>query len=221
MPHTALTPSLYIFDLDGTLVDSAADICAAVERVLEEFGVPAAGAAVHASVATGAPLGVMFAALAPGRPADKMIVRYREMYSLMCADTTVPFPGVVETLAALGSQRCAVATTKKTWLAKLLLDKLGLDRHFGLIQGTDDFPYKPDPAILRRVLEFFETPPEQALMVGDTAADMLCARAAGVRSAAVLYGIGNSAELRACTPDYTLDRFSDLLALEDASRARV
>ncbi len=102
-----------------------------------------------------------------------------------------------------------------------LIEKLGLDHHFALVQGTDDFPHKPDPAILLRVLVFLGTPPERAVMVGDTAADILCARAAGVRCASALYGIGDSEELRACAPDYTLNRFADLLALEGAGRAHV
>ncbi len=215
-----MSPALYIFDLDGTLVDSAEDIAAATVQTITEFsarvertpgGSPPIEMLVRRWIARGGPLHEIFASLAPGIPTEALIARYREIYSENCARTTVPYPGVVETLEKLDGARRAVATTKKSWLARLLLEKLGLVGHFDLIQGTDDFPYKPHPAILHRVLGHFSVSPEGALMVGDTAADILCAQAAGVPCAAALYGIGDPAELRALRPRYLLEEFSELL----------
>lgn len=208
-----MAPALYIFDLDGTLVDSAGDICSAVAQVVSEFAAPVEEAAVRACIARGEPLADSFAELAPGLPGEPMILRYREIYSAGCTRTSVPFPGVVETLEQLGPERCAVATTKRSWLAKLLLDRLGLTRHFALVQGTDDFPHKPHPAILHRILERFGVPPERALMVGDTEADILCARAAGVPCAAVLYGIGSASRLASLQPDYIFAQLPDVLGV--------
>ncbi len=207
---------LYIFDLDGTLVDSAGDICAATVQTICEFA-PAADASgveqrVRRWIARGGPLQEIFTALAPGVATDTLVARYREIYSATCAETTRPYPGVVETLGKLRGAHRAVATTKKSWLARLLVERLKLDSYFELVQGTDGFPYKPDPEIVRRILAYFGTAPQDALLVGDTAADILCARAAGVACAAALYGIGDPEELKALQPQYLLREFSEVLA---------
>lgn len=204
-----MRPALYIFDLDGTLVDSAADIGAAVLQVLAEFGAPAGPAALRPCISR--PLGEIFAHLAPGASHQAMIARYREVYREICTRTTVPYPGVVETLERLRGAQRSIATTKKSWLARLVVERLGLAAHFDWIQGTDDFPYKPDPGVLLRVLEHFRVPPERALMVGDTPADILCARAAGVPCAAVTYGTATPEELEPFQPQYLLARFPDIL----------
>lgn len=209
-----MQPSLYIFDLDGTLVDSAADISAAIVQVCGEFGFPVSDAEVRPRIGKGEPLAETFAALGPGCSTEPMIQRYRECYSADCARNTAPFPGVIETLEKIGPERCAVATTKKTWLAKVLIEKLGLARHFALVQGTDDFPYKPDPEIVNRILLHFGVAKEDSLMVGDTAADVLCARNAGVPCAAVLYGNGSPEELAGYAPQYLLSSFPELLHLK-------
>ncbi len=211
---------LYIFDLDGTILDSAVDICAAVARAVAEHDSDAARAIGPETLRpwVGRPLRDIFAAVAPGADPALLATRYRQIYSGCCVDTTRGYPGVVETLQTLARRgaRLAIATTKKTWMASLVLEKMGLTAHFDLVQGTDDFPGKPDPAILQRVLAHFDLPPERALMVGDTIADILCARAAGVPSAAALYGFGPSDELRALAPQYLLNEFSDLLDVAQA-----
>lgn len=213
MPHS-VTADLYIFDLDGTLVDSAADICAAIGQTITE-ALPNAPAvsAERLRPLIGRPLADMFALLAPGAAAGPLAERYRQIYSGICAETTRPYLGVFETLERLNGARRAIATTKKTWMARLVADKLGLTRYFDLVQGTDEFPSKPDPAILRRILAHFDVAPERALMVGDTPADIACARAASVPCAAALYGMGSPDELRAMRPDYVLERFEDVLLL--------
>ena len=208
---------LLIFDLDGTLVDSRADIAASIN-----VGLVAAGRATlppkDLVPFIGRPLLEIFVVLLgdrdPGQArAEAACEAYRRHYFEHCADGSTLYPGVLETLRALKTDyRLAVATTKKTFMAERVIELFGLAPLFDAVLGTDDLPYKPDPAILLALLARFATPPAQALMVGDTRADVLAAQNAGMACAAALYGIGEARELLALAPTFSLTSFAELPA---------
>lgn len=210
-----MTRPLIIFDLDGTLVDSRADIAQSINVGLAALGAePRPVAELYPFI--GKPLSEIFAVLLCDARPDALRVEaaceaYRQHYFEHCADASTLYPGLRETLNALkGDFRLAVATTKKTFMAERVVELFGLGPLFDAVLGTDGIPSKPDPAILFLLLERFGVAPERALMVGDTRLDILAAKAAGLASAAVLYGIGAPPELMALTPTFVLRRFDEL-----------
>ncbi len=203
----------YLFDVDGTLLDSAPDICGAVSSVLSRTSrsdVPYE----YLRTFIGRHLVDLFGELFPeASPAqvEALIQEYREIYMSRGHTGTVLYAGVMETLGMLGGLK-TTATTKSTLTATHVLTKFGLIEHFQHVQGTDGFPSKPKPEVLQRAMQGLGVGPEDCLMIGDSVPDMVAARAAGVKVCAVSYGYGKPEELRACEPDYWLDSFPGLVA---------
>lgn len=201
-----------LFDLDGTLIDSAEDIAISAQRGFEEIGVPGIS---HQQVRAhlGLSLADLYRALCPDEDAgrrERFIQAYRRHYAAHGTEHTTVYPGVEETLRSLSHLRLGVATTKLTAVAEQVLEKMGLRKYFQHVQGTDGFSPKPHPEVIQRALAALNASPAQAALVGDTDRDVLAARAAGVRAVAVTYGGWSRQRLAALAPDVLLDRFSDL-----------
>lgn len=215
---------LILLDLDGTLVDSFADIAAGVRAACAHIGVSAADDLL-ALVRRGAPLEEIYelavgAAVAGDPRFTAFAGAYRAHYfeGQGCLSSTVVFPGVRETLAALRALApsppvLAVATTKRTETARRVLDGVGLLPLFDEVVGADGLAPKPDPATLVEAARRVGVDVRRAIMVGDTDRDVLAARRAGCAAAAVTYGGLAREELAACAPDHLLDRFEELLAV--------
>ncbi|HTQ14258.1 MAG TPA: HAD-IA family hydrolase [Rhizomicrobium sp.] len=184
-----------VFDLDGTLVDTAPDLLGALNAVLAAEGRRAVDLAdLRHLVGFGARTMLGEAMTMTGAPADParlpglidaFIAHYREHL----ADSSRPFPGVEDTLARLldGGARLGVLTNKPQELTAPLLDKLGLARFFAAIHGAGRFSYvKPDPRVFHHVTEELGGGP--ALMIGDSKTDVATARAAGVPVVLLNYG---------------------------------
>jgi phosphoglycolate phosphatase len=204
-----------VCDLDMTLVDSRRDIAAALARALVgELEVRVEADRVVDLI--GLPLAEMVSQLAPRATAEE-ITRATEAYKLdffdRCAVATTVYPGVRETLAALRARgvHVAVATTKMTFMAQRVCHVLGLAELVDHIQGTDGFAAKPDPEVVQRALAALGVSPEAAVVVGDTAMDVIAARRAGARAVAVTYGIGLRPALVAAGADRLIDDFAELL----------
>lgn len=188
-----------VFDLDGTLIDSLPDIVASFRAAFRDQGLPAPSEGdVRARV--GRPLEAMIAAYAPDRVAD-VAAAYRRIYPARFLDTTAPFPGVLETLAALRARgvRTAVATTKRTAMARDLVSAVGLAPYLDHVQGTDDLPAKPAPDVVWAALRAVAA--EGTWMVGDTVHDLEAGRAAGLATYGVTWGTHDAATLRTAAPD--------------------
>ncbi|MCL6507746.1 MAG: HAD family hydrolase [Bryobacteraceae bacterium] len=203
---------VYLFDVDGTLLDSAPDICAALQGVLNGLvagGVP--DSLLRAYI--GRHLADLFGDLFPGAPDEvigNLIEQYRSAYRGRRHALTRVFPGVAEVLQRLGGRK-STATTKSTAGTVEVLDRFGLRGYFDHIQGTDGFPSKPAPDVIFRALEALGAPPEHCLLVGDSPADMEAGRKAGVRICAVRYGYGDPGELARWQPDYWVSDLRELL----------
>lgn len=201
---------VYIFDLDGTLLDSASDICGAIQEVLVAAGrTDVSDARLRRYI--GRHLLDMFQDL--GIPEDQiepMIAHYRRVYPLRKHASTSVIPGVPEMLAGLGGKK-STATIKSTANTRIALEQFGLLRHFDHVQGTDGFPSKPEPDVIFHSLEALDARPEECLFVGDSAADMEAGRRAGVRTCAVRYGYGDAKEMARWEPDYWIDDPRELL----------
>jgi len=211
---------LVVFDLDGTLVDSARDIAAAVNAALtalEPGTVPLPLERVVGFVGDGARVLIERVLHHRGsslRP-DRVLPLYLEAYRERLLDTTRLYPGVSEALAELsGSGRqLAVLTNKPGDLSRTILNGLGVGPCFARIWGAGDVPArKPDPAGLHALLAELGAAAEEVWMVGDSPTDVETARAAGVRAAGVGWGFDVNG-LRAAAPDRFLDNPRELALL--------
>jgi phosphoglycolate phosphatase len=203
---------VYLFDLDGTLLDSAPDITAAIAQVLaqtRQTNVPDEFLRSY----IGRHLIDLFEYLLPElsrQEHDRMIVEYRGIYLARGHKQTRLYPGVAEALAVLPGRK-STATTKGTPTAGLILEQFGLRPHFEHVQGTDGFPSKPEPEVIFRAIQALGARPDDCLMVGDSGPDMDAGRRAGVKTCAVRWGYGNHAEMAHFQPDYWIDRPAQLL----------
>lgn len=206
---------LYLFDLDGTLVESASDICGAIQHVLHAAGrtdVPDALLRRY----IGRHLLDMFTDLGiPESSIDQMIADYRSIYATRGHANTRVYPGVVPMLASLGGMK-STATTKGTPMTRTVLEKFGLLSFFNHVQGTDGFPAKPEPDVIKKSLEIFDIHPQDCLMIGDSPSDMEAGRRAGVATCAVTYGYGDLALMKQLSPDFWIDQPSDLVRVQSA-----
>lgn len=202
---------VYLFDIDGTLLDSAEDICGAVREVLDGTGCePVPFERLRGYI--GYHLLELFGDLFPGytpEQIDELIVQYRTFYPARGHKLTRVYPGVAEGLASLGGRK-STATTKGTPTTRTVLEMFGLLPHFEHVQGTDGFPCKPAPDVILTALAALGARPEECLMVGDSPADIEAGRRAGVKTCAVRYGYGDPAKLALCEPDYWIDDLRQL-----------
>jgi HAD superfamily hydrolase (TIGR01509 family) len=203
---------VYLFDVDGTLVDSAVDICGAIQGVLastSQNNVPFDFLKGY----IGRHLIDLFQELFPNdtpEQIDALVMEYRRLYPLRNHGATKAYPGVAEALSKLGGRK-STATTKGTPTTRLVLERFGLLPYFDHVQGTDGFPAKPNPDVIFKALEGLGASAEDCLFVGDSPADIEAAHRAGVKSCAVTYGYGKREELAQWQPDYWADQLAELL----------
>jgi len=203
---------VYLFDIDGTLLDSAPDICGAQSDVLAAAGCPGVAFEFLRGY-IGLELRAVFSALLPNlTPAEmeQLSEQYSLNYRARQHKQTRLYPGVAEALAAL-SGRKSTATTKSTAGTHLVLEHFGLTRHFDHVQGSDGIAYKPAPDVVLAALKGLGAAPEDCLFVGDSPADLEAGRRAGVKICAVRYGYGDPAELAKWQPDHWVSDLRELL----------
>jgi HAD superfamily hydrolase (TIGR01509 family) len=202
---------VYLFDIDGTLLDSARDICGAVQQVLDNNPCPPVTFEYLQSY-IGRHLDDLFGDIFPGATPDRLadlLAQYRAIYPARGHKMTRPYPGVPETLAALGGRK-GTATTKGTPTTRAILEQFGLIGYFNHVQGTDGFPCKPAPDVIFKSLEALGARPEDCLMVGDAPSDMEAGRRAGCKTCAVTYGYGKRELMERFEPDYWIDDLREL-----------
>lgn len=206
----------YIFDLDGTLVDTAPDLCFALNQVLAREGRrEMALTEMPLLIGNGVRKLIERAferaglELAPGR-LDSLYADFVGIYADHIADRSRPFAGVVETLKTLksGNARMAVLTNKPHASALNLLDALDLKRFFPVVLGGGQRAYlKPDARLFHEVVDALGGGP--AVMVGDSRPDIEVARNAGAPSILVSFGY-SSEPIATLGADIIIDRFEDV-----------
>ena len=214
-----MTPDL-IFDLDGTLVDTAPDLLEATNEVLRARDrTPIDPATLHHMVGFGVRSLITQAFSATGAEAraeemPQLEAIFLEHYRGHLADFSRPFPGVEETLAKLrdGGARLGVLTNKPHEMALPLLKTLGLSDFFSAIYGAGFRPYvKPDPRIFHEVVADLmpESAGGRAVMIGDSVTDLQTARAANVPCVLMTYGY-TPVPVASLGADAVLDHFIEL-----------
>mgnify|MGYP001766015552 CR=1 FL=1 len=209
---------LLLFDLDGTLVDSAPDIALAVDATLAARGWPAAGVErVRGWIGNGSRKLIERAlGYAIGEFDSALHELVHSEFLLHYAQHNGPetrvFPGVREFLQHCQSRgkRMACVTNKPEHLAKQLVAHLGMTDYFAIVVGGDTFPQrKPDPTALLYCCEQLGVPVARTLMIGDSAIDIDSARAAGMAVLCVSYGYNRSGPVADCGPDAVVDNLMD------------
>ena len=211
-------PRIVVFDLDGTLVDTAPDLINALNFVLDREGVPQVP--LHAArnmIGAGARRMIERGLEVDGRimsvqDIDRMFRDFIDYYAAHIADASRPFDGLEGALDELSARgfHFAVCTNKLEGLSKLLLDQLGLSSRFAAICGADTFGVsKPDPVILRETVARAGGLIAGAIMVGDAGPDIGVARRAGVPVIGVEFGY-TEVPIADLKPDLLIGHMRDL-----------
>jgi phosphoglycolate phosphatase len=209
-----------VFDLDGTLVDTAPDLINALNFVLDREGLPAVP--LHSArhmIGAGArrliERGLELDGRSPGfDDVTRLTGDFIDYYAAHIADVSRPFEGLEDALDDLSARgyRFAVCTNKLEWLSKLLLDQLGLSSRFSAICGADTFGVsKPDPAILRQTIARAGGELFSSIMVGDAGPDIGVARRAGIPVICVEFGY-TEVPIADLKPDRLINHMTELPA---------
>jgi pyrophosphatase PpaX len=216
-------PLALLFDLDGTLVDTVELILASARHAFDGYaGRRPSDADWVAGI--GKPLRVQIAELA-ARPedAEALVTRYREFFWAHHDEMTRPFPGAAELLARLraGGHPVGIVTAKWVEPAWKSLRIAGLAPHVQAVVGADSIPeHKPDPAPVRLLLAQLDRRAEEALLVGDSPHDIAAGNAAGVATAAALWGACASEVLAAARPRWLISSLAEVEELLAALEGR-
>jgi phosphoglycolate phosphatase len=212
----ALAPVI-LFDLDGTLVDTAPEIADAVNDVLRELGVqPAPDERVREWIGEGTRVLMKRALVYAGLDAarlEELWPRFEHRYSEHCGARSRPYPGVRAALERLRSAgtRLAVVTNKEMIFTRRVLEIHDLHGYFEVVVAGDTLPVrKPDPRVIRHALRCLGEGAGTALLIGDSIIDVRTARAAGIAVWAVRHGYHHGALTGADTPDRFLEHFDEL-----------
>lgn len=213
-----MTRPLIVFDLDGTLIDTAPDLVATLNVVFEREGLPSVpytdarkliGGGAKAMIVRG--LEAEGRAISPER-IDQLFAEFITYYTAHIADASRPFPGLIEALDTLSANghRFAVCTNKLERLSLLLLKQLNLAERFDAICGQDTFGIqKPNPEVLIRTITAAGGALGHAIMIGDSETDIRTARAAGIPVIAVDFGYSDL-PVADFAPDRVISHFAQL-----------
>lgn len=209
-----------VFDLDGTLVDTAPDLVGAANHVLAGLALgPLPAAELRPWISFGARRMIVEALASHGvsrddAAIDSLLARFLDYYVANIAAASRPFPGAVAALDRLLARGAtlAVCTNKRHELATQLLDALALSARFEAIAGRDTFPVsKPHPDHLLGAIEMAGGDPARSVLIGDSAVDVATARAARVPIIGVSFGYTDT-PMHALQPDAIIDHFDQLEA---------
>jgi phosphoglycolate phosphatase len=204
---------LIVFDLDGTLADTLPDLAAAANFACRRLGLPEHSPEAIRGMIGGGERKLIERLVGPAAQdrVDQCLKLYLDHYTRHNGELTRLYPGVAETLARLAGKNLAVLSNKLQRLTQQALAAIDLARFFVAIRGGGEgIPLKPAPDHLLALTADLGVRPARTLMVGDKPADIRAGQGAGACTAAVTYGYGDPDSLRAASPDFLLQQFSQL-----------
>ena len=203
---------ILVFDLDGTLLDSAPDISEALNALFRELALPPVGLdLIRTMIGDGAPvlLARALAHVGSALNAADLMPRYTVHYDANTTGKTVVYPAVIETLSALRAAGCrlGVCTNKPIVATRIVLKAFGFDPLIEAVIGGDSLPErKPAPEPLLNVIAALGGTTETAVLIGDSAVDVACAKAAGIPCIVIPSGYGTEPP----KAEMVAERFADL-----------
>lgn len=214
-----------LFDLDGTLINSAPDLALAVNHMLETLDRDMFSEDIIDGWVGNGALMLVQRALSGQRTVDESLDNvlvqnaldiFLAYYAKNLCNETVPYPHVKTTLNTLQAKgyRLSIVTNKPFTFVEPILESLGMNGLFELILGGDSLPLKkPDPAPLLHVSEKLGISVDKCVMIGDSKNDILAANACGMQSVGVTYGYNYGEDIRVHNPTVIIKDFSELLEL--------
>ena len=208
---------LVIFDLDGTLLNTIADLAQSTNYALKELGYPTHEEDAYRFMVGNGINKLFERALPEGEKTEANVLRVRQKfvpyYDLHNADKSLPYPGIPELLTDLQTQgiQLAVASNKYQAAAEKLIAHYFPSIHFVAVFGQrEGIPTKPVPVVVREILKIADMTSTDTLYVGDSGVDMQTAINAGVTSCGVTWGFRPRTELEAFHPDYIVERAEEI-----------
>lgn len=204
-------PEYLLFDLDGTLVDSVADLTCSLNLLADELKRPHLTPGQVRSIVGDGATKLIKRAFGEENYQREQLFRFLDIYGKHLLDNTCCYPGIEELLSRHPAENLALVTNKPHRLTVELLQGLNLDRHFKIIIGGDSYPEKkPHPQPVQKALEALGAKLELAVMIGDHHTDLHSGKGAGIATCFCAYGLGSTDGL---TPDYIANTSADLLQL--------
>lgn len=209
---------LVIFDLDGTLLNTIADLGTATNYALKKGGYIEHPLSSYNYMVGNGVRSLMEKAAPDASPEqlDQLLIDFKEYYDNHCTDHTVPYPGIHDLLKTLMAHdvKIAVASNKYQAAVDKIVKHYFSDIEFAAVHGErPDVPKKPDPSIIFSVLSECPTPKAETMMVGDSAVDMETARRACIDSVGVTWGFRPVSELRSAFADNIASETGEILSL--------
>lgn len=190
---------LLIFDLDGTLIDSRQDIILSVNRVFLQLGFSSQpGEVISKEIGRGSEYlftrlltGILGSGATPELIRDA-VASFKKVYQQHLLDHTVVYPGIIDAVLYYSKLPKVIVTNKSQVLADLVVEGLGLKKHFEGVFGAEAFTTrKPDAGPVLEVCKKWNVNPSDAVMIGDSQFDIVAGRTAGTMTVGVLYGYGH------------------------------
>lgn len=211
---------LIIFDLDGTLLNTIADLAQSTNHALRTLGYPTHEVSQY-NFMVGNGINKLFErALPEGEKSEENVLRVRKefipYYDVHNADKSRPYPGIAELLAQLQAKGLQIAVASNKYQAateKLIAHYFPGIRFTAVLGQREGVNVKPDPAIVHDILALAKVEKEEVLYVGDSGVDMQTAINAGVTACGVTWGFRPRTELEGFQPDYIVDKAADILKL--------
>ena len=211
---------LVIFDLDGTLIDTIADLAAATNHALTKNGFPTHEAEAYRFFVGNGVNKLFERALPEGEKTDENILRIRKdflpYYDKHNTDLSRPYPDIPELLEYIQSMGIllAVASNKYQTATEKLIAHYFSGIRFSIVLGQrENIPIKPDPAIINRILSATNVQKEDTIYIGDSGVDMQTANNSGVDGIGVTWGFRPRTELEAFNPKYIVDKTQEIIPL--------
>lgn len=213
-----LNKPAWIFDLDGTLVDSTKQIGDSINLARNDFGYQELPMTAIKEL-VGLPINQFLQDIGLSQAEEEdLILKFRDNLKVEIIRGNQVFPGVKEFLIKLRNQeyKLGIATSKPTYLAEMVIKNSSLNELFHVIQGTEDFPAKPDPTCIQKAMALLET--KDAIMVGDRAEDIQAANAAGIPSIGISHSFHNKRALEEAGAIYAFDSFLEFTSSVELTR---
>lgn len=209
---------LVIFDLDGTLIDTIADVGKSCNKALQHYDFPTHDISYYESC-VGGNLETFIAKILPPSTINEENINkvkklYREFYKKHCCDATEAYKGVLDVLVQLreDGHKIAVNTNKGQGLSELVLHKIFKGFSFDDVVGyVEEYPHKPDPSGVHRIIEKLEWKNKACVYVGDTITDLRTAENANIPCIYCTWGQGNANDIELSTPKYIVQNPYELL----------
>jgi len=207
-----------VFDLDGTLINSAPDLCFALNKTLKEINIPEISLKEVMGYLGDGALELIKRGISKYKPLNNynteiLRIRFLEIYDKCLLDRTKFYPNAIESIKSLRNSNysTAICTNKPLHLAQRIIDGLGATNLFDIITGGDSYSFrKPDPRHLIKTIQLTGNKIETSIMIGDSINDIDCAKRAKIKNIVVSFGYSNI-KVNKLNANIIMDDYSHLL----------